>query len=459
MKKAILLGIGASSVVVSFSENPWDWFFSLLAIALFVGLFLKRREFPVLLLALLMPLAEIVTSLLSAELDGQTLQSMFGPGGPFAYRLSIGAYLLFIIGMSWVLKAKNCFVIRDDDSRVLEMVSMGNLVFGHVVAHALFMASQMTFGYSSSLYQLTVHLRELPLILLYLIVWKYMIEKRFGWLVLLVFLSNLFLRLTGFFSEWKDLLFLLVFVVFVISSEFDRRWFRRISVIGILGVVAVLTWQGVKAEYRSYLNGGARNQRVVVGANDAFWRFFELAQAYWDEESQDGKSKEDFTNTLNRIGYLEFFALTVERVPQELPHEYGRLLTSNLEFALVPRILNPNKGYKNDQLKVERYANVPIADSSSFSLGRYAEWYVDFGSLMLLTALIMGALGGWIVRLVSRNDNSKSRLLDVVFLVLLLQNFCSYQLDEIVIYGQTFWALVVYESFGRRLLLTVFNRN
>ena len=241
-----------------------------------------------------------------------------------------------------------------------------------------------------------------------------MIERRFGLLVLLIFLSNLFLRLTGFFSEWKDLLFLSVFVVFVVSADFDKRWFRRISVIGVLGVLAVMTWQGVKAEYRSYLNGGARNQRVVVGVSDAFWRFAELAQAYWDEESPEGDSREVFENTLNRIGYLEFFALTVERVPHELPYERGELLRSNLEFSLVPRILNPNKGYKNDQWKVERYANVPIADSSSFSLGRYAEWYVDFGSLMLLMALIMGALGGWIVRFVSRNDNSKSRLLKYI---------------------------------------------
>lgn len=459
MKKAIFLGIAATAVLVSFSENPRDWIFSLLAIASFVGLFLKRREFPVLLLALVLPLAEIVTSLLSAEMEGQTLQSMFGSGGPLAYRLSIGAYLLFMIGMSWVLKAKPRFVIRDEDSRVLEMVPMKNLVFGHLGAHALFFVSQRAFGYSSSLYQLTVHLGDLPLILLYLIVWKYMIERRFGLWVLLIFLSNLFLRLTGFFSEWKDLLFLSVFVVFVVSADFDKRWLRRISIIGVLGVLAVMTWQGVKAEYRSFLNGGARNQRVVVGVNDAFWRFAELAQAYWDEESPEGDSREVFENTLNRIGYLEFFALTVERVPHELPYERGELLRSNLEFSLVPRILNPNKGYKNDQWKVERFANVPIADSSSFSLGRYAEWYVDFGSFMLLMALIMGALGGWIVRFVSRNDKSKSRLLDVVFLVLLLQNFCSYQLDEIVIYGQTFWALVVYESFGRRLLLTVFNRN
>ena len=82
MKKAILLGIWATAILVSFSENPWDWMFSSLAIALFIRLFLQRRQFPVLLLALLMPLAEIVLSLLSAELEDQTLQSMFGPGGP-----------------------------------------------------------------------------------------------------------------------------------------------------------------------------------------------------------------------------------------------------------------------------------------------------------------------------------------------------------------------------------------
>jgi len=37
--------------------------------------------------------------------------------------------------------------------------------------------------------------------------------------------------------------------------------------------------------------------------------------------------------------------------------------------------------------------------------------------------------------------------------VLVLQNFCSYQSDEIVVYGQTFWAIVVYVTIGRPLMV------
>ena len=67
----------------------------------------------------------------------------------------------------------------------------------------------------------------------------------------------------------------------------------------------------------------------------------------------------------------------MQYVPEEIPHEDGKLLKGNLSFALIPpRILNPNKGVKDDQWKVEYYTKRIISDNSSFSLGHFAEHYV-----------------------------------------------------------------------------------
>jgi hypothetical protein len=155
--------------------------------------------------------------------------------------------------------------------------------------------------------------------------------------------------------------------------------------------------------------------------------------------------------TLNRVGYLDFFAKTVERVPRDLPFEGGELLRDNAMFAFIPRILNPNKGVKDDQLKVEKYAGVNIADHASFSLGRYAEWYVDFGPLgMGVVGLVFGMIAGGLTRL-WRSESAPEEAFVVIFLSLILADFCSYQSDEIVTLGQSFWGLMVLGSVGRRL--------
>ena len=43
-------------------------------------------------------------------------------------------------------------------------------------------------------------------------------------------------------------------------------------------------------------------------------------------------------------------------------------------------------------------------------------------------------------------------LVDAAYLMLVLQLWSSYQADEIKIYGQTFWGIVVYLLVGRRLV-------
>ena len=82
-----------------------------------------------------------------------------------------------------------------------------------------------------------------------------------------------------------------------------------------------------------------------------------------------------------------------------IPYENGQLLKDNLTFALVPRILNANKGVKDDKVKVEKYTNFNFGlnSISSFSLGHYCEAYIDWGPIgMMIHLLIYGLVGGWL---------------------------------------------------------------
>ncbi len=135
-------------------------------------------------------------------------------------------------------------------------------------------------------------------------------------------------------------------------------------------------------EASAFLSRIQKRLRSSLNLTSTFWAGGEL---------EIGSSNTDDVTraTLERVGYIDLFARMRQYVPSELPHEDGGLMAGNLSFALIPRILNPNKGVKNDQLKVEKYAKRVIADNASFSLGHFAEHYVDYGPRGMWLSLLL----------------------------------------------------------------------
>lgn len=446
----MLTFLGVGGVLLSLvAQNPSAWWLTTLSVLCVVHWFVQPRTWPVPFVALAFPWMEIVTSLINAELSGFTLNEMFGPSGYTAYMLSLWTFLLFATGFRLTLSVNRLNSTIDAVERWLRATPLRKLVLIHLSLHVLCVLLRVGIGYNSPIYQLVIHVDKMHLIVLYLIGWKYAVQREQHAAVAGVFLLNLAIRLFSFFSEWTELFILAVFLSVVTAKAFDHRWYRRLSVLALLAVSFVSTWQGVKLQYRAFLNGGANSQAVVVGWQEAVGELGNLSLDYWlGESSSEGDT---FQATLNRVGYLDFFAKTVERVPRDLPFEGGELLRDNAMFAFIPRILNPNKGVKDDQLKVEKYAGVNIADHASFSLGRYAEWYVDFGPLgMGVVGLVFGMIAGGLTRL-WRSESAPEEAFVVIFLSLILADFCSYQSDEIVTLGQSFWGLMVLGSVGRRL--------
>jgi hypothetical protein len=454
MRNGGWLLFAAVALFALFSENPIDWLMTGGVVAFYATSFLKLNRYPIESIAFLIPMMEIVTSLVGVELSGNSLQDGFVGEPVVAYRLSLGAFLCFMAGYRWAMRDFPYDAYFKAGKEFIGAVSMVQLIRAHLILTVMATVISSLFGLGSLLGQVSVHFQKLPLVVLFLIGWKYVVVRSHGLWVLLIFGANLAIRLTSFFSDWKDLLYVAVFVALVSNESWNARTIRRMTLVGLFGGVALFTWQAIKGNYREYLNQGTRSQSVNVSASEALGEFFALAGDYWSGNLVDNKAVLDAT--IARIGYLDFFSRTVERVPSVLPHEMGDLMLDNLSFALIPRFLNPNKGVKDDQWKVEYYANVPIADNASFSLGRYAEWYIDFGRWgMLVAGLVLGALGGRGVRYIQRSGGMQRSIFGATFATLVLIDFASYQSDEITIYGFAFWATVVYFLVGRKLLLTL----
>jgi hypothetical protein len=100
-----------------------------------------------------------------------------------------------------------------------------------------------------------------------------------------------------------------------------------------------------------------------------------------------------------RIAYVDFFALTLDYVPQYAPHEEGELWKRAFVHVFTPRVFFPNKpDLIPDSEITMQYTGLILAgedEGSSFSIGYMGESYVDFGAFwMFVPVFLLGMLWG-----------------------------------------------------------------
>ena len=413
---------------------------------------LRVNVFPVL-LALVFPFLEIVTSVLDAEGMGQNMNDRFYGHGREVYWISLLGLCAMFAGWRWIVGRRIQFSVQQMEHRLIGM-DLQRLVVLHVGLIALDRVVDFLIPYGSSLAQITLHLGKLPLVVLYLIVWRYRVKPEHKLLFVLVITLNVLASFLSFFSSWKEVIIMFGFILTATKAQPDLKTIRRLGIAVLISILFIYTWQGIKQDYRNFLNGGDNSQRIVVSNSEALAKFTELTSTYWaGGEFEIGSSNSaDVTRaTLERVGYIDLFARMRQYVPSEIPHEDGGLMAENLSFALIPRILNPNKGVKDDQWKVEKYAKRMIGDNASFSLGHFAEHYVDFGSRGMWVSLLLFGVGLGLLTIFFLFPSAVPGC-DLLYLFLVLSKAFSYQADAITIYGQVFWGSVFWLVIGRRIM-------
>ena len=413
---------------------------------------LRVNVFPVL-LALVFPFLEIVTSVLDAEGMGQNMNDRFYGHGREVYWISLLGLCAMFAGWRWIVGRRIQFSVQQMEHRLIGM-DLQRLVVLHVGLIALDRVVDFLIPYGSSLAQITLHLGKLPLVVLYLIVWRYRVKPEHKLLFVLVITLNVLASFLSFFSSWKEVIIMFGFILTATKAQPDLKTIRRLGIAVLISILFIYTWQGIKQDYRNFLNGGDNSQRIVVSNSEALAKFTELTSTYWaGGEFEIGSSNSaDVTRaTLERVGYIDLFARMRQYVPSEIPHEDGGLMAENLSFALIPRILNPNKGVKDDQWKVEKYAKRMIGDNASFSLGHFAEHYVDFGSRGMWVSLLLFGVGLGLLTIFFLFPSAVPGC-DLLYLFLVLSKAFSYQADAVTIYGQVFWGSVFWLVIGRRIM-------
>ncbi len=246
----------------------------------------------------------------------------------------------------------------------------------------------------------------------------------------------------GFFSDFKTVIY---FVIVLLLGLLERLRFQQVIQIviisGILGLFA-LVWTNIKSDYRSFLNRGEKNQNVSVESKEALGKLIDLSGDVKNKSLDAG-----VVDLLDRLQYTYHFAKTIDRVPENLPHEYGANWLMSIEFTTTPRFLNPDKPIYDATEKTKKYTGLRYAgqnEGASFSLGYFPDCYIDFGLYgMMFVLLAIGLLYMVIYRFLF-NNSPDNYLLKCSIVSAFFLEFNALEMDSTYMLGRLFSSFVTF---------------
>lgn len=391
---ATCLAIGCAGLL---SANPLLTFFGALVPPCLFALLWRTGEPPVLLFAAMFQWMQAFTPVICADFEGLELNQRFG--GP---EIETAAWLS-LIGVVCLAVGMRFFPAWQSGRQAARIASLAAQLDTRKLLVAYFVGMLVAVGAphlgariaaARQLLSVLVLLKWIPL---FLLAWKTFGGRRgYGWLAAAV-ACEIVMGFSGFFSSFKSVLFLLLVVVAGASiRSVALPWPRILSISGLTLGLCVL-WQGVKSDYRTFLNQGSNQQVELASYADRAAHLQDLVANLSVQRLLDGALE-----GIYRLGYLDYFAYSIRNVPARIPYQNGELWFDGIKHVLVPRALAPDKKLINDSQRTNRFTlrNVAGADrGTSISIGYMGESYIDFGPVgMFVPIFLLGMYYGWVYR-------------------------------------------------------------
>lgn len=214
--------------------------------------------------------------------------------------------------------------------------------------------------------------------------------------VLIILLIEVVLSFSGFWSSFKDYLFMAAASFLTFSSRINVKRYIQVGVFGVIAFFLMVIWSVVKGEYRSFLTGGEKTQIYKSSSvSDNLSKLSDLVGEKFGKENFDENFNTGVEALANRVSYIEYFAMSVRQVPDVLPYEDGALLIGGLEHVLKPRLFFPGKKTIDDSYLTSKYTGRQFSGAEqgvSFSLGLVAERYIDYGPFFMFIPIFIFGL-------------------------------------------------------------------
>jgi hypothetical protein len=337
----------------------------------------------------------VASPVLTANVRREVLGTSAGmPTMVQAAWLGLGAVLALAVGMHLTRGPGSRAAIAELRAAGGQLIPLRMLVvFAGLTAFTLFIVPRAA-GLVPGLSQQIRSLSSLTMLAAGLVLWSATVNRASRPLAAVVVLLNVVVGSFEYFSNFKEILFLAL-VVISMNAVSIRRLLANPATI-LLTVSTLLffgVWSHIKGEYRRFLNSGTGQQVVLVSP--------EQRVAYLEDRLAELRASDvlkGLETTVERIGYLTYFAGVLQTVPERISHQHGRLWLEAVEHVLLPRVLFPQKGAINDSDRTNEFSGFRVrtaAQGTSISIGYVGESYIDFGVVgMFVPILLLGMLWG-----------------------------------------------------------------
>jgi hypothetical protein len=218
----------------------------------------------------------------------------------------------------------------------------------------------------------------------------------------IAFCVELATSIGGYFSDFKTVFLFSMFAALAAGLKFTLRLQALLGCLVVVLITFSIVWTEIKQEYRDFISDGEQEQVTKESYGQSIAKLAELVGELDGAKMLDGADR-----LLRRLTYVEFFSLTLDYVPQYLPHESGALLVDAITRPFMPRILFKDKAGIDDSARTELYTGGQVSAShgTSISIGYIAETYIDFGVVgMMVEILGLGFFYGLICRFFLRDE-------------------------------------------------------
>ncbi|SFV31360.1 hypothetical protein [Thermoflavifilum thermophilum] len=278
-----------------------------------------------------------------------------------------------------------------------------------------------------------IDLREMVLLLY---AWIVVVRKQPKWGLMLLCAIHFSLSLFNYFGGYKSIFIVLGLLLLMFIRYVNLFRLLILLVGGSVVLFLSIVWISVRGTYREFLSQGTQQQVIKVSRQEAMQQLYMLVTQLTPHQLYKG-----FENFIYRVQYLQFFSMAMEQVPEKIPYQQGKLTLSNLEFVLMPRILDPHKPILDPSSKTNLYTGAQVAtvqQGTSISMGYFVDFYIDFGPVgILFSLIILWMLIGWVYRYFVMHLSS-SLAVNIMVLTIFLKRFYLFETDAIGVLGSLY---------------------
>ncbi|HYF31982.1 MAG TPA: hypothetical protein VD993_12755 [Chitinophagaceae bacterium] len=357
------------------------------------------------------------------------------PNAPLAIILSCIGLVLMAVVLNLRIRPLGMPSIEYLQAEALK-INDKKLLLLYVISTALLTSAGFVFGITSGFAQILTSVSDLKWLFMLWYGYVVWIKRKNRIYLLYIAVYEFAAGFYSFFSSFKEVLFFIIILLITFIVRIKGK-----QLIGAILTCAVfiwlfLSWIVIKGDYRQFLNQGTRKQAVHVTREEAYTKVFEQVS---------NLSMDNYRLSLNtglyRVQYVYHFALAIDRVPALMPYQNGQVWLDNITFVLTPRLLFPDKEIYDASIKTSKFTGRRFAgqqQGASFSLGYFADAYVDFGPIwMFIPIILIGFFVSAIYRTFYKMENLNVFLRFAIINVVLYV-FISFESDGLFLFGRLF---------------------